>query len=550
MNITDLMSHVQLPTRLVLEGGVLQGRPCKLSLCGKNLNAKEENKRVWGAVKEVFKKAFGKQACKRMMAELFKGEKERIKLGCRSLFTRDVRLMLSEAQEVRMQDVNALFRELKMGIFNDFQSSGGARQQLKLEYFPNPAKLESLKGAMAEGLKEELRHTELIENVGRGLWDFFHSALTEERNQLGNIQGSSEKIKTSSGGFMERITPLQGLPLRFQSRSLREADAEGRIKLLELPAVLSSSRNYHYALAKAIAYREMDPGHLIKSPEGYYEVYSKVVKGGMVAYALKTATAAMNLPPIILFRGTLTALAGLHSLDSILTDIDPTIGQTAYYVGKEKLKELLNDPRFMGSEGTTVCLLGHSLGGVLAQYLVADLASGAISSKVTKVNYFITNTAAAPLQMADSFAKSMKAGNKDITVSGTLIRESNDPINSAGERFLGHDCKESSRFSIECLSVDTDIGDPHCSLVLLDKETRCRVIESEGLDNFLDNTHNPKQRILEFFRRYIARPLIYLFIWPIHQLYLYFFGKRPIQEYKNQSENLTFSQWQQQQQRA
>ena len=166
------------------------------------------------------------------------------------------------------------------------------------------------------------------------------------------------------------------------------------------------------------------------------------------------------------------------------------------------------------------------------------------------VNYFITNTAAAPLQMADSFAKSMKEGNKDITVSGTLIRESNDPINSAGERFLGHDCKGASRFSIECLSVDTDSGDSHCSLVLLDKETRYTVIESEGLDNFLDNTHNPKQRILEFFRRYIARPLIYLFIWPIHQLYLYFFGKRPIQEYKNQSENLTFSQWQQQQQRA
>ncbi len=512
---------------------------------------KEENRRVWQVAIKIFEKEYGSLRFKRISSRLFLDENVLIKTGMRSLMNHDVRRMILATRELYSQDLTDIFRALK--AYHHYPEEAAAR----VGFLPEGL-LETLSKTFGkEAFKKELDQADSVEKLATTTWNMLHQKIRKEKPFLRYLkwEDSDERLATATRSFFSRLTYDVGLPF-FGIQGLQEADARERLHLIN-KVNPNDTDEYSYFLSKGMAYRELYPGYLIPASRdesgfpGYYEVYQKIVTDqGMVAYALKRASPWMrHLQPIILFRGTSTAIAGLNSLESMLTDVEPVLGQNAYLSGREKLQKLFEDRAFLKRSDKEIKVIGHSLGGSFVQFLAADLASEKITCSAIHISYFIANAPASSQETVALFAKSVKGFGR-LSFKGTIFKAEDDPANDIGEKFIGIDCPLGSRSSTKYLYAQTSSKDPHCDLLLLKDpkyakqlDNLSQITDPRILNKVLDNTQNPMHRFMEFFRRFIARPIIYLFIWPIHQLFLLLFGRRVVEERIPLSYSAPFTKW-------
>jgi len=184
----------------------------------------------------------------------------------------------------------------------------------------------------------------------------------------------------------------------------------------------------HNMVARVIK-REMDVGTLVPAPNHpsgrpqFYYVSGKLISGeGMISYIFHPATADTNLEPMRLFRGTAARNSEIDGVSTVITDLEPDLGRTAYESGlvyEPFIREKLGQPRIEG---------GHSLGATLVQYRLA--------SELDHMNHiekaYLFCGPGVPRKEAEKFNR------KNPKVHLFIRRSTKDPSVKAGEVHLGH----------------------------------------------------------------------------------------------------------------
>lgn len=516
-------------------------------------SVKVENSIIWECVLNIFQAEYGTARLERVKRMLDIDYKVLVS-GSRPLMNYDVRNILVGMRELYTQDMVEAFRGLKAYIHYDADT---AKKIIGLL----PKSLTLL--LKDEGLRHLISECEHVEDLPVETWLILRSKLMFEKKIVRTFTWEEPlyRLGTGSKAPLSSFTYATSWPF-LGINSLREVDRRERVTL-ERRVNTDDLKEYYYYLSKGMAYRELEPGTHIKAPyderglPGYYEVYQKIVTGkGMVAYALRRALGEMtHLPPIILFRGTSTAFAGIDSFPAVMTDIEPVLGQTAYNSGEERLFALLKNRIFLTNEDREIIILGHSLGGTLTQDLVEAMARKEnewIPQSLAQITYFISNSPGVSKTVAENFAKSMNQKGQ-LNFHGTILKADDDPANFVGEKYLGVDCDPiTSRAQTVYNHVHSFSRDPHCDLLLL-RDPRYPIYlhdievitDQKTLNRILDNTNTVMHHILEFVRLWIARPLIYLLIWPVYQLYLFIAGNRSLKIQENVASyyKMPFSTW-------
>lgn len=131
--------------------------------------------------------------------------------------------------------------------------------------------------------------------------------------------------------------------------------------------------SYLELLAKVIASCNLTEGLIIPAPLeggsiGYYRVYRRFDKDGLLGYALKPVT--KGLKPIIFFRPT-QYRSELHAvLYTMVNILGGVVGELGYKKCEQEIEELFKDPDFL-PPGETAWVTGFSLGGAHSQFVLA-----------------------------------------------------------------------------------------------------------------------------------------------------------------------------------
>lgn len=461
-----------------------------------------------------------------------------------------VRAVVVALRELYRQDIVEAFWQLKAHIHDDKAAAKMA---------PLPTPLQEL--LANSSVVEDLRRVDHMEELPWAVWHLFRKALARHHPDSYRIrwEKATTRLKTGAASRLSTWSYERGWPL-LGIYGLRVMDTRERVVLAKKMEP-EDVHEFYYLLAKGFAYREMEPGLLIKGSTSvagitsYFEVYKKIVTGkGMVAYALRRAEASMrHIQPLIVLRGTSTAPAGLDSMAAVLTDIEPVLGKTAWETGKARLFSLLQDPLFITKADHTLTVIGHSLGGTLTQFFVSAIAAeeSRMPAEIKKLSFHLFNSTAVAKTAALRFAAHMGEKGR-LIYEGRVFKAAGDPANFVGEYFLGKDCPEEGRSHVTYQHVRASSKDPHCDLLhLVDPQNHLALHEIQEtrdqklLNTLLDNTTEPEHQILEFIRLYIARPLIYLLIWPLYQLYIGLVGNRSVRvkEAIDADYNDSFSKW-------
>jgi hypothetical protein len=115
----------------------------------------------------------------------------------------------------------------------------------------------------------------------------------------------------------------------------------------------------------------IDPATGEKIPNnGYYQVYKKISKEGLMAFALTPIDAPEFVKPTVLFRPTALSAGEKNALKTIAEDMHDDVGKYGFDAAKEDLELLMMDPFFI-SPGEKGWISGFSLGGAHAARLLA-----------------------------------------------------------------------------------------------------------------------------------------------------------------------------------
>ena len=129
--------------------------------------------------------------------------------------------------------------------------------------------------------------------------------------------------------------------------------------------------------SKVTVNRELIEDQLLPAPglDGridYYKVYRKIATGdGLVAYALKPATANSTLKPLIVFRPSQFTPSNEDAFETYMNDVQPSIGMMGWKPAIPHFRQLMQDPHFRRNN-EKVSIAGYSLGGAHAQYFLAE----------------------------------------------------------------------------------------------------------------------------------------------------------------------------------
>lgn len=220
-------------------------------------------------------------------------------------------------------------------------------------------------------------------------------------------------------------------------------------KLLEINKINDVSQRWeHYKdfLSKRVAYDELTEGALIPTPNLYdgtprhYQIAKHITSGSgkdISCYILKCVDA--GLPPIVLFRGN--PGRGAYP-DAIGSDLEPFIGYTAYTSKRNEIFKTLREEGVLEEENIEV--IGHSKGGVHAEYLAYDLARVKDHpSKVFGFNKITLTLHNSPTAHTDTkyFRTMMQRLGEKLSFKRIIYKVKEDNIGNVGHnRHLGSGC--------------------------------------------------------------------------------------------------------------
>lgn len=188
--------------------------------------------------------------------------------------------------------------------------------------------------------------------------------------------------------------------------------------------------------SKTVVNRELLPGQLIPAPgwDGamdYYKVFKKIGTGdGLVAYALKPATADSTLKPLVVFRPSQWAFSNEDAFETYFNDVQPHIGEMGWKAAEGIFQQLMNDPQFRRNN-EKISLSGYSLGGAHAQYFLA-----AHSDHIADAVFFSDPSVDAVT--ADNFAAAMREKPlRDEPLNIQIVRMKGDFCQYVGDKHVG-----------------------------------------------------------------------------------------------------------------
>ncbi len=201
------------------------------------------------------------------------------------------------------------------------------------------------------------------------------------------------------------------------------------VKRLDFPAWIERC-------SKVIVNRELISGQLIPAPglDGamdYYKVFRKIGTGdGLVAYALKPATANSTLKPLVVFRPSQWAFSNEDAFETYFNDVQPHVGELGWNAAKGIFEELMNDPKFRRNN-EMVSLAGYSLGGAHAQYFLA-----AHADHIADAYFYSDPSDDAPI--AEVFAQEMnRKPRRREPLNIQIIRMKGDICHYVGGKHVG-----------------------------------------------------------------------------------------------------------------
>ncbi len=217
----------------------------------------------------------------------------------------------------------------------------------------------------------------------------------------------------------------------FHDRALM--DKEKQILLSDIGTI--SFPAFLERLSKTLVNRELQPGQLIPvaGRDGsldYYRVYRKIIRGGLVADALKPAARDSTLKPLLVFRPTQFALSNMNAYQSYLDDLQPCVGKMGYESAKPYLAQLMHHSNFRRN-GEKIDACGYSLGGTHNQLFVADFYED-VSTAIFHNNPCVDH------ETAERFAQRISTmGARTEPLNIQIYRTTGDVFHFGGDKHLG-----------------------------------------------------------------------------------------------------------------
>lgn len=198
--------------------------------------------------------------------------------------------------------------------------------------------------------------------------------LMEENQTQKNYSNIDKLFGVSLIKYSGQPDFLAGLPTKFTAILSHNRQYQLKELLASIDLVKRSveQNNFHMfleILAKQIIYREPMEGLVIPAPNytghnnNYYIIKQFVATGKGCTFAYLESP--FNEPPIIVFSGSQFHPSGLDCMSSYISDMDFVLGQEAFESAQIKLDLILN------KNMSEFIVVGHSLGGNLAQHLTA-----------------------------------------------------------------------------------------------------------------------------------------------------------------------------------
>lgn len=199
----------------------------------------------------------------------------------------------------------------------------------------------------------------------------------------------------------------------------------------------------------------VDPEFIIPAPgvkDGemdFYRVYKVISEGGLTAVALVPVSDSSTLQPIISFRCTKQALWQKGFFDSNLDNMDEQMGKKGFEESKDKLRQLMADPKF--SQGKKIKVLAYSQGGGHAGHFLNDVL-GKYWRKIDEFigfNFIGNDSKKVPEEewVIPGIAKQVNAIPKEEDAPKfTIYRNIGDWVNGSGIRHVGWGIKHPNSF--------------------------------------------------------------------------------------------------------
>lgn len=296
-----------------------------------------------------------------------------------------------------------------------------------------------------------------------------------------------------------------------------------------------SYQTYLETLSKRMGSLELEEGALLPAPSSqgstdYFKVHKKIIKDGLVAYALKPVSSFSLLRPLIVFRPTITTLLAEDAPQTWLNDLEVHMGSIGYESAKSQLSAIMADPSFC-PEGKKVDVAGYSLGALHAERFVA-----ANWKKIERAYFF--NGPSVEVSLAEKFAKEVNAvpvDSEDFSLSLQVFRTRDDLAHLVGEKHIGWGVSH-PKVRREVLEVDfveraaatrfsiISYVARHMHLFLLNRSFPfvAQRHQNEGVDAQLDNTTNGSPgKYWEKIRVTIGSLLLYPMIFIVHKVFFF-----------------------------
>lgn len=218
------------------------------------------------------------------------------------------------------------------------------------------------------------------------------------------------------------------------------------VQYLSFPAYLER-------MSKSVSNRELQEKQIIPAPcdDGeldYYRVYQKICTGeGLVAYALKPATADSKLKPLLLFRQTQMAPTGEDMVQSVKNDIwDKKIGTSGYISAAPQLDRLMSDPAFV-PPGNKIIVAGYSLGAAHAELFTVHH-----HNKITAAHFYSGPSIDA--ESAERLALEIQNSDREQDpLKISIYRADGDFVHYTGEKHVGWNL-DPAKAKVELIEVN------------------------------------------------------------------------------------------------
>lgn len=191
-------------------------------------------------------------------------------------------------------------------------------------------------------------------------------------------------------------------------------------ELISIKNILKTTSNlavFYKAIAAASYYTEFHLNKLVETVFGNYIIGSVIENTGGLR-AIYFEPTEKNMTPILSIRGT---VAGIR--ENVLDDLHWSIGTLSFEAGREELLSLLTTSYQKFSQGCLV--VGHSLGGAIAQQIVAAFGKDGLISQV-----YHYNSPGVGLAVVNQFIKNCE--ESDFQPEIIEVRHENDLVSYFG----------------------------------------------------------------------------------------------------------------------